>query len=380
MSSRYCSIMATLQQLYELYPNHPRATIPLGIRVDDTVFASVTGADPTTGLPEGDDEAQLASTIDTLEGLLARGGMALKDIERVDAYASGASPDTLGTLLTDTLAPRTKLSRIFAQPAILRSGQRLRLDVVATQNGDRQELRHIRVAANEAPMAVRIGPLLFAYDVTPVNATSGRIESEATQEQVATAFENLDRVLAAAGMERTQLLRIAGYFRDLGEKDLLNSRRVTVFPHWSEKPVHKYVPAALPPGVAFSLQAIGLMADDRRIIEIEGIKHNDPISLGAIAGNVFISSRVQARIEPTAAEQARRLLDSHVRRLVEHVGGTVDDVTQMTWGIGDPAFAVDIATECQAVWSGEDTPHLTIVEADFPHSPMPRVEFTAVLR
>ncbi len=155
---------------------------------------------------------------------------------------------------------------------------------------------------------------------------------------------------------------------------------VSVFPNWSEKPVHKYVPAALPPGVAFSLQAIGLMTDDRRIIEIEGIKHNDPISLGAIAGNVFISSRVQARLEPTAAEQARRLLDTHVRRLVEHVGGTIDDVTHMTWGIGDPAFALDVATECHAVWPNEDSPQLTIIQADFPHSPMPRVEFTAVLR
>jgi enamine deaminase RidA (YjgF/YER057c/UK114 family) len=354
--------------------------MPLGIRVDDTVFASVTSADPLTGLADGDVEAQLATAIDTLEGLLERGGMAFKDIERVDAYAAGVSPDSLDSLLTDTLAPRTKLLRIFAQPAILRSGQRLRLDVVATQNGDHQELRHIRIAANEAPSAVRIGPLLFAYDVTPVSATSGRIESEATQEQVATAFENVDRVLAAAGMERTQLLRIAGYFRDLGEKDLLNSRMVTVFPNWSEKPVHKYVPAALPPSVSFSLQAIGLMADDRRIIEMEGIKHNDPISLGAIAGNVFISSRVQARLEPTAAEQTRRLLDSHVRGLVEHVGGSIDDVAQMTWGIGDPAFAVDVATECQAVWPNEDTPQLTIIEADFPHSPMPRVEFTAVLR
>ncbi len=368
-----------LQQLYELYPTNPRATMPLGVRVDDTVFASVTGADPTTGRADGEVDTQLTSAIDSLEGLLDRGGMSLEDIGRVEAYASGTSLDTLGSTLTERLAPRTKLSRIFAQPAILRSGQRLRLDVVATQNGASPELRHIRVAANEAPMAVRIGPLLFAYDVTPVSASSGRIESEATSEQVATAFENLDRILDAAGMERTQLLRIAGYFRDLGEKDLLNSRMVTVFRNWSEKPVHKYVPAALAPGVSFSLQAIGLMADGRRIIEMEGIKHNDPISLGAIAGNVFISSRVQARLEPTAAEQARRLLDTHVRRLVEHVGGTVDDVTHMTWGIGDPAFAVDVATECQAVWPNEDMPQLTIIEADFPHSPMPRVEFTAVL-
>ena len=63
--------------------------MPLGIRVDDTVFASVTGADPTTGLATGDVESQLTTAIDTLEGLLERGGMSLENIERVDAYASG---------------------------------------------------------------------------------------------------------------------------------------------------------------------------------------------------------------------------------------------------------------------------------------------------
>jgi hypothetical protein len=52
----------------------------------------------------------------------------------------------------------------------------------------------------------------------------------------------------------------------------------------------------------------------------------------------------------------------------------------MTWGIGDPEFAVDVIAECANLWPGEDTPQLTIIEADFPHSPLPRVEFTAVLR
>jgi 2-iminobutanoate/2-iminopropanoate deaminase len=354
--------------------------MPLGVRVDDTVFASVTGADPTTGIAEGDLEAQLATAIETLEGLLDRGGMTFEHIRRVETFTSGASPDTLSALLTDTLAPRTNLPKLFAQPAVLRSGQRLRLDVTASISESLPEIRRIRVGSDEAPSAVRIGPLLFAHDVTPVDPKTGRINSDATLDQVGAAFDNLERVLVAAGMERNQLLRIAGYFRDLGEKDYLNNRMVSTFPKASEKPVHKYVPAALPPGVAFSLQAIGLMTDDRRIIEIEGITHNDPISLGAIAANVFVSSRVQARLEATASEQARRLLDSHVRRLVEHVGGTIDDLTHMTWGIGNPDFALDVIAECANVWPGEDAPQLTIIEADFPHSPLPRVEFTAVLK
>ena len=372
--------MALLTQLYELYPKPPRATMPFGIRVDDTVFASVSGANPTTGIADGDLEAQLATAIETLEGLLERGGMGFEHIQRVEAFTSGASPDALSALLNERLAPRTNLPKLFAQPAVLRSGQRLRLDVTAGLTESHPEIRHIRVAPNEAPSAIRIGPLLFSYDVTPVDPHSGRITSDATLDQVSAAFDNLERVLVAAGMDRRQLLRIAGYFRDLTEKDYLNNRMVSTFPNASEKPVHKYVPAALPPGVSFSLQAIGLMADDRRIIEIEGIKHNDPISLGAIAGNVFVSSRVQARLETTAAEQARRLLDSHVRRLVEYVGGTISDVTHMTWGIGNSDFAVDVLAECANVWPGEDAPQLTIVEADFPHSPLPRVEFTAVLK
>jgi hypothetical protein len=138
------------------------------------------------------------------------------------------------------------------------------------------------------------------------------------------------------------------------------------------------VPAALPRGVSFSLQALALISNDRRIVEMEGVRHNDPISLGAIAGNVFVSSRVQGRLEAGPREQAARLIE-HTRRLVEHVGGRLEDVTQTTWGIGDPAFAAVVTEECARAWPGEAAPQLQITEADFPHSPLPRVEFTALI-
>jgi enamine deaminase RidA (YjgF/YER057c/UK114 family) len=192
------------------------------------------------------------------------------------------------------------------------------------------------------------------------------------------AFDNLDRLLSAASTDRRSILRIGGYLRDLDEKDLLNDEMVRRFPDASQKPVHKYVPGTLPPGVAVSLQVIARVGIQREIIEIEGIKHNDPISLGAKAGNLVVSSRVQGRLAESAVEQAERLIESHARTVLRHVGGDLQHVTQTTWGIGDPAYAVDVASVMQRFWPAK-TPDLRIIEADFPHSGLPRLEFIAVL-
>ena len=369
--------MTSLRQLYEIYPPQPRATAPAGIRVDDTVFGYATGADPVTGEAHGDLEAQLETALATLDHVIERGGMTWKDVERVEAYASGSAADQLSTLLTEALGPKTGIARFFAQPAVLGGGQRLRIDVVASR-GEPADLRPIRLRGDAPPSAIRIGPLLFAFDVSPADARTGRTHGDETQVQVTTAFQNLDLVLEGAGMRREQLLRVSGFFRDLGEKDELNRKMVGTFPQEAQKPVHKYVPAGLPHGVQFSLQALGLVAADRRIIEMEGVRHNDPISLGAIAGNVFVSSRVQGRLEPGAREQTLRLIE-HTRRLMEHAGGGLENVTHTTWGIGDPAYGPVVADECVKAWLGESAPQLSIVEADFPHSPLPRVEFTALL-
>jgi hypothetical protein len=142
--------------------------------------------------------------------------------------------------------------------------------------------------------------------------------------------------------------------------------------------VHKYVPVALPPGVAVSLQFIARLGVEREIIEIEGIKHNDPISLGAKAGNLVVSSRVQGRLMPDAALQAERLIESHARTVLRHVGGDLQHVTQTTWGIGEPSYAEDIAGVMKRHWPG-GMPDVRVMQADFPHSGLPRLEFIALL-
>jgi enamine deaminase RidA (YjgF/YER057c/UK114 family) len=355
--------------------------VPVGIRVDDAVFASVTAADPVTGRAEGDFETQLNVASAKRDRVLARAGMGLINVEHAiiwrphSAFRSPQQPPR------DVAAPLLRQGVARERAAELPGGYEIRLDVIARQGRDSPRPKYLRLEPFASPIAgVSIGPLLYAHDVSPVDPATGRIVDPDTAGQVKTAFDNLDRLLELAETSRDQILRIAGFHRDLGEKDLMNRAMVERFPDASQRPVHKYVPAALPPGVNFSLQALALDGSERRIIEMEGIRHNDPISLGALAGNLFVSSRVQGRLEAGPREQAARLIEQHAAGLMQHIGGSLDNITQTTWGIGDPSFTPVIEEECARYWPDPASrPRLQIIEADFPHSPLPRLEFLALL-
>ncbi len=385
--------MTKLQQLFEIYPADPRATMPVGLRVDNWLYGSVSAMDPVTGDFEGDMRAQMRVAAAAMRHVLERGGMQAVNVTAIKVFTSDADPDYAASLQEGwypegyeaTLQPRLPFSKFATLNVIqgsrqhLAPRQHLRIDFAATQGRSEWAGKMRSAGPISPPDAVRIGPVLWVPALTAADPIEGSMPRGGIEAQVKGAFDNLERLLEREGVGRGQLLRIAGYMRDLKDKDLLNNEMVARFPVWAEKPVHKYVPAALPPGVEFALQAIAVEGAERRILEIEGIKHNDPISLGAQVGNVFVSSRVQARLEPTAREQASRLIESHARRLVEHIGGSLDDVTQMVWGIGDPAFEPDVRAECAQRWPPEHLPRIDVMQAAFPHSPLPRLEFFALL-
>jgi enamine deaminase RidA (YjgF/YER057c/UK114 family) len=387
--------MTNLRELYEIYPLDARATMPIGIRVDNWLYGSVSGVDPLTGVATGDTPAQARAAIAQMKHILARGGMQPVNVNNLRVLTSREDPRYFASLQgafypppdadAETIArlrlPFSKWAalQVYTNAKALGPGQHVRIDFTAMA-GQREWRAKIQTPdVTAAPDAVTIGPVLWAHNVTAADPVHGSMPDGGIEAQAEVAFDNLERLLERAGVGRGQLLRIVGYMRDLKDKDVLNVAMVARFPDPSHRPVHKYVPAALPEGVEFALQALAVDGAERRIIEMEGIKHNDPISLGAVAGNVFVSSRVQARLEPTAREQAARLIDGHARALMEQIGGSLTDVTQLVWGIGDPAFEADVLEECSKHWPPERMPRVDIIEAAFPHSPLPRLEFLALL-
>ena len=384
--------MTNLRELHEIYPPDPRVTMPVGIRVDNWLYGSVSGADPLTGRFEGDTPVQTQAAVAVMKHVLVSAGMQPVNIKSIKVYRSREDPRYFASLQelfgrapdyeasSRSRLPFSKFSalQVYTDPEHMAPGQHVRIDFTASSGQSEWVARMQSAGVLSAPDALKIGPVLWVPSLTAADAADGTIPS-GIEAQVTGAFDNLERLLERVGVSRSQILRIAGYVRNLKDKDYLNNAMVERFPVWAEKPVHKYVPCALPPGVEFALQAIAVEGAPRRILEIEGIKHNDPISLGAQAGNVFVSSRVQARLEPDARAQTARLIESHARRLVEDIGGSLDDVTQLVWGIGDPAFEADVREECAEHWPPERMPRLDFMQAEFTHSPLPRLEFFALL-
>jgi enamine deaminase RidA (YjgF/YER057c/UK114 family) len=362
-----------LKQLFEVFAPQPRATLPLGLRVNGHVYAgNLTGADPVSGAIEPEPMLQLMNALQLLRHAVERAGGGLQHLRRV--VATVADPAD-GEAVEITLGDSLRGAEIETDVAPLPPGQLVRLDAFAAldDGNDRPAL----VYAGEAPAGVRMGDVVWSAAITAADPETGKVRGD-TEAQMRGAFESLDRLLAEAGLDRGAVLRIGGYLRDLGEKDVLNAAMVEAFPDASRKPVHKYVPAALPTGVNVALQVLARSGVEREIIEIEGIKHNDPISLGAKAGNLVVSSRVQGRLMQDAEAQAERLVESHARTVLQHVGGELRHVTQTLWGVGDAAYGDDIARVMARHWP-EGLPDVQVVEADFPHSGLPRLEFTALL-
>ena len=375
--------MTRLRELYEIYPAEPRATMPIGVRVDNWLYGSVSGIDLLSGRYSGDLLTQMPVAVEGMKHVLATGGMQPANIQSIRVYRQREDPRYFAALQSLFGAPADREAlgarlQVYDDPKQLAPGQHIRIDFTAAVGANGLQAKMLTSGVKTAPDAVQIGPVLWTPMVTAASAPDGALP-DGIEAQVAGAFDNLDRLLEREGVGRGQILRIAGYMRDLKDKDLLNKTMVERFPVWAEKPVHKYVPAGLPEGVEFALQAIAVDGAERRILEIEGIKHNDPISLGAQVGNVFVSSRVQARLEPTAREQAARLIESHARRLVEEIGGSLEDVSQLVWGIGDPAFEADVRDECAQHWPPGDLPRIDFMQAPFAHSPLPRLEFIALV-
>jgi len=347
--------------------------MPIGLRVNGHIYAgNLTGAHPVTGVIELNPEEQLMQALGLLRHAVERAGGGLQHVRRV--IASVADPAD-GELVELTLSDSLRGAEIETDVTPLPPGQLVRLDVFAALEDEKERPELLRVGI--VPAGVRIGDVVFSAGVTAADPETGAVSGD-TGAQMRAAFANLDRLMAEASTDRGSILRIGGYLRDLGEKDVLNRAMVEIFPDASQRPVHKYVPAALPPGVNICLQVIARSGVEREIIEIDGIKHNDPISLGARAGNLLVSSRVQARLMEDAEQQAERLVESHAGTVLRHVGGDLRHVTQTTWGIGDPAYAEDIARVMARHWP-KDGPDLQIIEADFPHSSLPRLEFIALL-
>jgi len=366
------------------------------IRIGDWLFSSrCHGNDQVSGeVVAGGLEAETKQTLENLATLVKLAGGSESNIVSMTMFGRNPSympearrifeqrfPDPAQrpalNQLVNVIAPRFDVSIEMA--ALLERG-RDEDRRQAVGGGERFQEIFLCPQHSSLPAGVRIGPLAFAAALTGADSCTRALPEGGLEAQLRGAFENMDRFLEAAGGGRQEIARVTVFLADLSERLILNPIWSELFPDPNDRPPHKYVPAVLPDGYLAVVQVMALIGAPRRVLEIAGVVHNDPMSMGALTGNLVTSSRIVTgqRLEDT--DEHTRVVFGNAEALMKDAGGDFRGVTQITAFVGEAQYRQNVEKELRRrVGEGDDGPKLHILETNLGGGGAPRLEILGLL-
>jgi enamine deaminase RidA (YjgF/YER057c/UK114 family) len=326
------------------------------IRIGNWVFSSrCHGNNQETGqIVEGGVDAEAKQTLENLGTLVKLAGGSENDIVQLtsfgresdylapakkafDARFSGGSKPALNQVV-NFVSPRMAVA--FEMLAVLPGGP-----------GEAFQELYLDQQHNSLPAGAKIGSVIVAPQIMPVDPSSGKIAGDDMESQLRAVFQNMDRVLEAGGAKRGDVARVTLFMRQVSDRTAMNKVYAEWYPDENTRPPHKYVPAELPEGVHATAQVIALPGGGVKDLEIQGIHHQDYMSLGGVCGNLVTSSRIFGT-DPTTgkgsqdADEHTAIIFGNAERILKMAGGDWHNVTQMTAFIG----GMELAPTVQKQW------------------------------
>lgn len=230
------------------------------------------------------------------------------------------------------------------------------------------------------PTAVRLGHVLYMGAVTGHDA-DGILPQGGFGPQCRQALMNMRALLRQAGSGLADVAYVGVYFRDVALRSVLNDIWVEFYPCADARPPHIYVPAELPPDLEAQLQVIALPGEPRKVLEIPGLKHQDPMSMGASMGGFVFSSRLFSseaftdRSAGSPREQAEMVL-RHARTLMEQAGGSIAGLRQVTAFVSDASLDAALRQAWSKTFAAGVHPDLQILRVKLGDAPSIRIAIT----
>lgn len=204
--------MAGLHTLYEIYPDAPRATVPLGLRVEDFVLAGrIDGCDPATGVPAGDLEAQVAAAFDKMAAMLDGAGGGLENLGRATAFVTEVEHrepvnGTWWEALFPDPADRPAYKVLLAE---LPPGQLVQFDMTAVLGERRSRIDLPGIPARDP--TVRIGDMIFSSRCHGIDGATSELVPGGLGPEAAQTFKTLRELATAAGGSPQDIVQLNAF-------------------------------------------------------------------------------------------------------------------------------------------------------------------------
>ena len=124
--------------------------------------------------------------------------------------------------------------------------------------GKREEFRvaDINEPVSHYTDAVRWGDLLFVSGIAPLNAEGRLVGGDDAVKQTPQIFENMKRILAAAGAGFADVLRVTVYLTDIADRARINPVRQEYFGTTRPASTLIEVSAFVVPGMKVEIEAV----------------------------------------------------------------------------------------------------------------------------
>lgn len=180
------------------------------------------------------------------------------------------------------------------------------------------------------------GELFTLSGVLGIDPATTRL-ADGAQEQFKHAFSNVARIADEAGFSLDDIGRITVFTPDASYRPLINEPWLKLFPG-DDRPARKTTHLPLAEGAHLELEVTGAFGAKRQPIEIDGVRHKDPLPMGARLGRHVFSSVIVTDI-PNSSERPKRMdairqVYENMTAFIEAAGGTLDDISNVWTYLG----------------------------------------------
>lgn len=168
---------------------------------------------------------------------------------------------------------------------------------------------------------------MFALTHVREEAAAG----EAPERQFAGAFAELERRLNDMELTPGDIGRLTVFTPDRSQRSYINEPWLAMF-DTDDRPARRTTHLPLDPGVAVEMEVVGRRGGGRRPIEIDGVRHRDPLPMGAVIGERLWSSAIVPDRPGGGAPQGIAAIHQafdNLQALVEAAGGSLSNVSNL---------------------------------------------------
>ena len=314
----------SLRTFFEIYPEDPRGTRPIGMRVNDVVYANgLAGVDLVTGDPAEDVTAQMSLILEHLRSLMEQAGGDLDGVVRCAAYVTNMEDrETIygpwEALFPDP-ADRPALKALMVE---LPEGHLVHLDVFGLIGGKRTRIDIPNVHARDP--GVRVGNVHFtsrchANDPTTGQIVEGGLEAEARQ-----TLDNLATLVGLSGGSEANIVQLNMFGRDDSYKE--TARRVFEerFPDAATRPALHQLVNVVSSRMNIAIEMMALLPENdgpsgEPFVELYSCEAGNAKPSGARIGDVVVST-IMAPVDQCSGKLAAADLDGQI----EAVNGAIE--------------------------------------------------------